>query len=133
MVEQARCLDSLALLLHGDGKLDDAKEVAFRAIDLFRENGKEYQVCKCHHLGIIYRSKGETKKAIHHFEVALEVAAPSNWLNLLFWIQFNMAELSSGEGRFDDAHAHVGEAKLHATSDNDTYLLARAMRLRARF
>ena len=42
-----------------------------------------------------------------------------------------MAVLSSDEGRIDDAHAHVEQAKLHATNDNDTYSLARATWLQA--
>ena len=42
-----------------------------------------------------------------------------------------MAQLSSDEGRFDEAHGHVEQAKLHATNGNDTYVLARAMWLQA--
>jgi len=42
-----------------------------------------------------------------------------------------MAVLSSDEGRIDDAHAHVEQAKLHATNANDTYALASATRLQA--
>jgi len=133
-MEQARCLDDLARLLHDDGQLDDAEEVASRALDLLPERGGQFQVCKCHYLlGTVYHSKGETKKALQHLEVALEIATPPNWLNLLFWVQFCLARLSSDEGRFDDAHAHVEQAKLHATNDNDTYVLARAMWLQAEF
>jgi len=131
-VGQARCLETLAWLLHRDGQLDDAEEVASRAIDLFREKGKEYEVCACHRLlGIIYCSKGETKKAVHHLGVSLEIATAFNWLNLLFCTQLSMAQLTSDEGRFDDAHAHLEQAKLHATNDNDTYSLARATWLQA--
>jgi len=131
-VGQARCLESLAWLLHSDGQLDDAEEAALRAIDLFREKGKEYWVCACHSLlGRIYGSKGETKKAVHHLGVSLEIATAFNWLNLLFATRFAMARLSSYEGRFDDAHAHLEQAKLHATNDNDTYSLAGATWLQA--
>jgi len=42
-----------------------------------------------------------------------------------------MAEVSSDEGRFDDAQAHVEQAKLHANSANNAYVQARAMRLQA--
>ena len=130
--EQARCLEDLAWLLHGDGQLDDAEEVTSRALDLLSEKGRQLDVCRCHHLlATIHRSKGETKKAIHHLEVALRIASPFNWLNILSWIQYSMAGLSSDEGRFDDAHAHAEQAKLHATNDNDTYVLARAMELQA--
>ena len=133
-VEQARCLDDLAWLLHDDGQLDDAEEVATRALDLFSEKGKQFYVCRCHYLlGTIYRSEGKTEKAIHHLEVALRIASPFNWLNLLSWIEYAMAGLSFDEGGFDDAHAHVEQAKLHATNGNDKYVLARAMEVRARF
>ena len=44
-----------------------------------------------------------------------------------------MANLVFAEGRFDDAHAHIERAKLHAINGNDTYNLARAMRLQAWF
>jgi len=131
-VGQAQCLIDLAWLLHDDEQLDDAEEVASRAIDLLSEKGEQFEVCGCHHLlGSIYHSKGETKKAIHHLEVALGTASSSNWLNLLFWIQYRMARLSSDEDRFDDAHARVEQAKLHATNDNNIHLLACAMHLQA--
>ena len=130
--EQARCLEILAWLLRDDGQLDDAEEVASRAIDLFREKGKEYRVCACHCLlGRIYHSKGETKKAVHHLGVSLGIATAFNWLNLLFSTRFAMAQLSFDHGRLDDAHAHVEQAKLHATNANDTYALASATRLQA--
>jgi len=133
-VEQAKCFIGLAWLLRGGEQLDDAEEATSRAIDLLLEKGEQFQLCKCHHLlGTIYRSKGEIKKAVHHLGVALEIATPFNWLNLLFWTRFSMAILSSDEGRFDDAHAHVEQAKLHATNGNDTYSLAYAMELQARF
>jgi len=131
-VGQAKCLIKLAWVLHDDGQLDDAEEAASRAVVLLPEKGEEFLVCQCHHLlGTIYRSKGVTKKAVHHLEVALGIATPFNWLNLLFWIQYCMAQLSSDEGRFGDAYAHVEQAKLHATNGNDTYTLARAMWLQA--
>jgi len=131
-VEQAQCLIALAWLLHNDEQLDEAEEATSRAIVLLPEKGEQFQVCKCHLLlGTIHRSKGETKKAIHHLEVALRIASPFNWLNILSWIQYAMTGLSSDEGRFDDAHAHVEQAKLYATNDNDIYVLARAMELQA--
>ena len=131
-VEQARCLINLAWLLHDNEQLDDAEEVASHAIGLLSKKGDKFRVCRCHYLlGVIYRSKGEVKTATHHLEVALRIASPPNWLNLLFWIQYCMATLSSDEGRFDDAHAHVEQAKLHATDGNDTYVLACAMQLQA--
>jgi len=106
--EQAKVLISLAWLLHDDQQLDDAEKTASHAINLLREKGEEFHVCRCHRLlGTIYCSKGGTKKAVYHFEVALGIATPPNWFNQLFWIRYIMAVLSSNEGRFDDAYAHV--------------------------
>ena len=126
-VDQAWCLIELAWLLHDNEQLDDAEEAASRAINLLPEKD-QFQVCRCHQiLGDIYRSKGETKKAIHHFEVALGIGSPSNWLNLLSSVYLSMALLFADEDRFNDAHAHIEHAKLHAVNNHDTHLLARAM------
>jgi len=131
-VNQARCLIDLAWLLHDDEQLDDAEEVASRAIDLLSERGEQFQVCRCHQfLGTLYRSKREIKKATYHLEEVLRIATPSNWLDALFWTRYWMAMLSFDEGRFDDAYAHIEQAKLHATNGNNTYVLARAMELQA--
>ena len=124
-VEQAQCLIDLACLLHEDNQPDDAEEAVSHAIDLLSETGEQFQLCQCYLLlGDIYRSESKTKKAIHHLQVALGIASPFNWVDMLFWIRCSMAVLSSDERRFDDAHA---------TDGNGTYLLARAMRLRAHF
>ena len=45
----------------------------------------------------------------------------------LFWVNFALADLSSTEGRFDDAHAHPERAESHAV--NNTYFLACASQL----
>ena len=133
-VEQARCLVELAWLLHHDREPDAAEEAASRAISLLPEKGEQFQVCRCHRvLGAIHRSKGDTKKAVHHYEVALGIASSFNWLNLLFWIQHSLALLFFNEGRFDNAHAHVKHAKLHAVNGHDTYLMAHATKLQAAF
>jgi len=133
-VLQAQCLISLAWLLHEDSQLNDAEEVASHAINLLPEKGQQFRVCQCNYLlGVIYHSKGEIKRAVHHLEVALEIATPFNWFNLLFSIQHCMARLSFDEDRFDDAHAHVEQAELYATNGNNTCLLARAMQLQATF
>ena len=128
--EQAECLISLARTLRYDGQLDAAEEAASRAIDLLPEEGESFRVCKCHlALGRIYYSKGETEKAIHHFEVALGIASSFNSLNQLFWIHFSLVELFLDQGRFDDAHAHIEHAKPYTV--NDAYLQARVLRIQA--
>jgi len=129
---QAKCLIGLAHSLHGDGQLDAAEEAGSRGIDLLPEKGKELRVCEGHRaLGEIYRSKGNTEKAICHFGVALEVASALNFHTEMFWAHFFLADLFSREGRFDEAHAHIEQAKPLAA--DDAYILARASRLQAWF
>ena len=133
-VDQAQCLIDLGWLLHEDSQPNDAEEAVSHTIDLLPETGEQFQLCRCHHLlGSIYRSKGKTKRATHHLDIALGIASPFNWVDMLFWIRCSMAVLSSDECRSKDAHAHIEHARLHATNGNSTYFLARAMRLRAHF
>jgi len=131
-VEQALCLTELSLLLCGDNRFDAAEEAISRAIVLLPEKTEKFLVSISQYtLGFLYREKGDRKKAIHHFEIALGLASSSNWLNLLFWIRFFLARLFYDEGRFGDANAHIGHAKSHAANDHDTNLLAHAMEFQA--
>ena len=128
--DQPWCLITLALSLHMDGQLDAAEEAAFRAINLLPEKGEQLRVCEAHRiLGIIYRSKGDTEKAIHYLEVSLGIASSLNFHQELLWAHFFLADLFSTEGRFNDAHAHFEQARSHAV--DDAYLLARASLLQA--
>ena len=128
---QAKSWQQLAQLLFGDDQLDAAEEAASRALDLLPDEGDQFGVCKCHRLlGLIFHSKGETEKAIKHFETALGIANSFNWHGEQFWNHFVLGQLFLSESRFDDAHAHVERAKLHAI--DNTYHLGRAMKLRAR-
>ena len=129
---QGQSWAELARLLYHDERLDAAEGAALRAIDLFSDKGDRFVVCDCHNLlGNICRSKGETEKAIDHFETALGIASTFNWHDLLFRINFSLAELFFSEKRIDDAHAHVERAKSHAI--NFPYNLGCAMELQAWF
>ena len=129
-IKQADCLTTLAQWLWSDKQLDAAEGAATRAIGLLSETDDQFLVCTSHHtLGHIYKSRGETGKAIHHFEVALRIASPFGWDNPLFWINHSLAWLFLNEGRFDDAQAHVDRARSHAA--DDAYALGRAMELQA--
>ena len=129
---QAGCLIDLAWLMHDDEQLEAAEEAALHAIDLLPGKGEQSQICDSHRvLGKIHHSMGNTEKAIHHFEVALGIASSLNTVSNLFWVHFALAEVFSGEGKFDDAHAHIEHAKSHAV--NDAYELGRAMELQADF
>ena len=118
-------------MLHGDKQLDAADEAVSRAIDLLPEEGEQFLVCDGHRiLGNISRSKGNTKKAIHHFEVALGIASSFNWHDVLFWIHYALAQLFLREGRFDDVQTRIERTKSHAV--DNPYYLGRAMELQAR-
>ena len=128
---QARSWQQLAWLFYDDKQLDATEEAALRAIDLSNE-GDQFPTCECHRLlGNLCRSRGETEKAINHYETALGIASSFNWDTPLFWINYSLAFLFFGERRFDDAHAHIGHAKPHAI--NSLYNLGRATRLQAWF
>ena len=128
---QGQCLVGLALLLRGDKQLDAAEEAASRAIKVLPEKGEEWQVCESHDiLGVIYRSKGEREKAIHHFETALTTASSFGWSDRLFWIYHNLALMSRDEDDFDKAHTHIEQAKSYAV--NHPYLLGFAILQQAR-
>ena len=128
---EAKSWRGLAWLLYQDGQLDAAEDAVSRALDLFQDEGDQFGVCKCHRIfGLIYHTKDETEKAIHHYETALGIASSFNWSDEQFWNHFNLALVFLGESRFSDAHAHVQRAKSHAV--NDSYLLGRAMELQAR-
>ena len=132
-VKQAGCLVYLAHVLHDDEQLDAAEEAAYRAIDLLPEKGEQFMVCQGHRiLGEIYDLKGDTEKAIHHFEVALEIASSPNLDHQLFWVHFSLAQLFvfSEKRRFDEAQVHIERAKSHAI--NDVFKLGRAMELQAK-
>jgi len=130
VVEQAKCLNTLAWLLHGEQHLDAAEEAASRAIDLTPEDGHHSVVYGSHRiLGKIYRSKGEREKAISHFEIALGIAFSFNWHDRLFWIHHALADLFLDEARFDDARTHIEYSKPYTV--NNAYRLGRAMELQA--
>ena len=129
-VGQVRCLSSLAALLRSSNQLDTAQEAASRAIALLVEKGEQFLLCESHHaLGNIYRSKGDTEKAIDHFEVARGIASSFDWHDRLSLVHCDLARLVQDKGGFDDAQAHIERAKSHAV--NHTYYLGRAMRLQA--
>jgi len=119
-----------ARVLHNDKQLDAAEEAASHAINLCAGKGEQYLACETHIvLGEIYRSKGETEKAIHHLELALGITSSFSWHDALFWVHCSLGQLFLDKSRFDDAHTHLDYAKSHAI--NNTYHLGLAMRLRA--
>ncbi|KAF9645616.1 hypothetical protein BDM02DRAFT_3189570 [Thelephora ganbajun] len=128
---QAQTLQYLALLLHDDKRFDAAETAGSRAIDLLSNINDQFGICQCHRvLGDICRSKGETEKAIDHFETALGIAASPNWDHQLFWIHYSLAQLFLGQRGFGNAHIHIERAESYAV--NDPYKLGRAMGLEAR-
>jgi tetratricopeptide (TPR) repeat protein len=126
---QARALQQLARLLRYDGQLDAAEEAASRSMGLLHSD--QYWICQGHRiLGDIYRSKGETEKAINRFEAALRIPkSSSDWPSQMFGIHSSLAELFRDQDRFDEAHAHVECAKSHTI--NQPYLLGNVAKLQA--
>jgi tetratricopeptide (TPR) repeat protein len=121
---QAHALHALAYLLDGDAQVDAAEEAASQLINRFSGKGEQYAVCGCYHLlGEICNRRGEREKAVNHLESALKIASSFNWHSPLFWIHYLLALLVFNEGRFDDAHTHIEQAKSYAV--NSAYYLGR--------
>ena len=120
----------LAQVLLDDDQFDSAQAAAFHAIELIPDEGDEYLVCRSHRtIGDAYRLKKEKRKAIHHFQTALEIASRFEWQDQLFWAHYDLAFLFDDEREFNNAQTHVEQAKLHAAEDR--YNLGRAMDLQA--
>jgi tetratricopeptide (TPR) repeat protein len=129
-IGQAECLNKLTWLLYEDGRLDTAENTASRAIDLVSGKGEEFLVTELHQiLGKIHYSKGGREKAIYHFNIALEIASPRHWNDLLFWTHYDMAEMFRDEHKYDEAHAQIEQAKLYAVGE--VYKLGRAIGFQA--
>ena len=125
---QAQCLIRLAWLFQEQEQLDAAEEAAFGAINLIPETGGQFMTCDSHQiLGLIYESKGEVGKAVHHFETALGIASSFDWHSQLFAIHRCLGMLFLDEGRLGSAHVHAERAKLYAA--NNQYSLGEAMLL----
>jgi tetratricopeptide (TPR) repeat protein len=130
VVGQAMGLVELARLLWVNDQFCAAGEAATRAIDLLPKKGQEFLTCQCHILlGNIYRSKGEREKAIHHFDVAIEIASLFDWHSQLFWTHYSLVELCRDENDFNNAHAHIERAKSHVGEYK--YFLGRVTELQA--
>ena len=112
--KQVECLFTLASLLRGDKQLDAAEEAATRAVDLL-EDRDQYRLGQCHQiLGQIHQSKGDTEKAIRHFEESLRIASVLNIRRELSGTHLCLANLYIEENKLNDAHAHVEQAKSYA-------------------
>jgi len=129
---QVLCLQGLGWLLHDDNEPDAAKEAALGAVKLLSGGGDPFLACDCHRLlGLIYRSKGEAEKAIDHFKIAFIIASSYSLRDLVFWVDYHLAELLFKEGRFDCAYSAIEHAKSQAI--DNPYFMARAVILQALF
>ena len=123
------CLTTIANLFREEKKLDAAEESALRALNLSSGKGLEHRLCHAHQtLGLIYLYKGETEKAIHHFETSIGISSAFGWKSLLFWSHLHLAGVLRKQGRFEDAQTRVEHAKLHA---NNAYELAHVVKMQA--
>ena len=129
-IGQANCWNNLAFTLFDDGQPEAAEDAAFRAINLVAEKGQESLVCGSHQaLGEIYRSKGETEKAIHHLEAGIEIASAFNRHDLLFNLRYTLVSVFLDQQRFDDGNSYLEQVKLH--SADHLYHLGMAMEVQA--
>ena len=129
--EQARAWQHLACLLQEGGQLTAAEDAAHQSIKLLSEKGDQFYICKSYRLlGHICGSKGETEKAIDHYETTLRIASPSNWHDEQCWGHLGLAMLFFDKERLSDAHVQIEKAKLHATGD--AYMMGCAMELQAK-
>ena len=127
---QAQCLIQLAWVFRAQKQLDAAEEAAFRAIHLLPETDNQLFIYNFHRiLGLICRSKGETGKAVHHLEAALEIASSFDWHAQLFEIHLSLVMLFFDEGRLNSANFHAECTKLYTV--NNPYNLGKAMMLQA--
>ena len=127
---QAKGWHCLGWLLRADNQLKAAEEAESHAINLFRDQGREYWVCESHRvLGLIHQYRGKEGKAIQHFEAAIGIASPFDWHNQLFWAHCALASLYKDKNKWDNAQSHIEQAKSHAI--DDTYNLGRTMHLQA--
>ena len=130
-VNQANCFIRLGQVSYDDKQLDAAEETALRGIELLPENGQRFLVCQGYRLlGNVYSYKGETEKAMHHFEIALGIATALGLPNDSFWIHHSLAKIFSNQNRFEAAHDHIERAESYAA--NNIYTFGRATELRAR-
>ena len=123
---RAKSWYDLGWLLYHDNQLEAAEEAGSHAINLFRDQHREYWVCGSHRLlGRIYESKGKKEKAIQHLEATIGIASPFDWHGQLFWAHLALARLFCNENEFHNAQSHIEQAKSHAI--DDAYNLGRAM------
>ena len=130
-VEQAGCLISLAKSLRLNKQLDAAKDAALRALDLLRDKeGARLWICRGYSvLGEIYRYKGKTNEAVHHYKAALQIADLLNMGAGQFWIHIALMALFYDQHKLGNAQSHIERAKLYAVDNK--YFLARAMYMQA--
>ena len=129
-IKQAHCLNNLAYLLYDDKQLNAAEEAALQSINLLSDTRDQHAACESYcALGNICHFKGKSEKAIEHYETALGIASSFKWHDQLLWSHYALAELFCGQGRFNDAYAHIEHAKSHAI--NNTYSLGCVMELQA--
>ena len=97
----------LAWLFCADNQLKAAEQVISCMHNLFSEKGDQYGLCGSHCiLSETCQFKGETKKAIHHYEAALGVMLPFNWHDELCEVDYSLVGLFHNYSRFDEANCH---------------------------
>ena len=128
---QAQCWAQLAQLLSQYGELDDSLvEDATRKIALLSENSSHSSLVPYHRaLGHIYRSKGNTTKAVEHLKMSAEIASLRGLRFASFWSYHALVFIFCETGRSDDAIVNLELAKHQAA--NNAFLSAHVIVLQA--
>ena len=130
--ETADCLVTLGNLFTEDNQFDAAEKAITRSITLLgKGEDPKFKLCDSHRvLGNVFYYKGEREKAIHQYNIALEIAERFRWHDRLFWTHDSLATLFRDENEFENAHTHIKLAKDHASGDE--YSFGRAEEAHAR-
>ena len=122
--QQKKIWISLAHLLFQDKQLDAVEAVLLPIVGDMPEkvtlapharNGQGLLACNsCQILGSVYREKHEAEKAIHYYSKGLRIASTFSWPEQSFLIHYELARLFYDEDKFDEAYAHLKQAKGYA-------------------
>ena len=126
----ARSLMSLATVLEGMGRLDEARQRLERALELLKKSlgALHPQVAEAHvGLGTIWQRLGERERAVDHFEVAISTFDATDGPTSLTLVEplERVAAIYSMQGRSSDATASLERALAIAERERDADVTAR--------
>ena len=128
---QALSLRQLGWLWNADKQLEKAEEAVTQALNLFLGADEKFEVCITYRiLGEVCESRGDIERAIKYFEAGIEAGFVGKWIGQMYRGHYHLAALFLSQGKLDDAHGHLQQAKANIVDDE--YHLARVVHLEAR-